>query len=43
MTGGLSRIICLQIVALAKFNFKFLLKMNIFVQNYLFLQNFPYY
>lgn len=32
-----------QIVTLAKFNFKFLLKINIFVQNRLFLQNFPYY
>lgn len=43
MTGGLSRIICLQIVTLAKFNSKKLRKMNIFVQNCLFLQNFPYY
>lgn len=43
MTGGFSRIICLQIVTLAKFNFKILRKINIFVQNGLFLQNFPYY
>ena len=33
----------LRIVTLAKFNYKKFLKMNIFVQNCLFLQHFPYY
>ena len=33
----------LQIGIFAKFNSKKLLKMNIFVQNCLFLQHFPYY
>ncbi len=35
--------ICLRIVTLAKFNYKKWHKMNVFVQNCLFLQHFPYY